>query len=338
MRAGALLLLLASASLAAQEQGEPATNPNPFPKDTFSSRNPYVVRGDSAYTRRQEGRNGAVADSRRISEAIAAYQTAAEAPDNLEARWKLARALYFKGEYTGLDPDQKKAVFSQARRFSEDAITILGRRVERKSGREILKLSPADRAEALPNDPDAAPTFFWAAVSWGQWALAVGKTQAATAGAADRIRDYAETVIEIDPQYEEGGGYRILGRLHDQAPHIPVLTPWVSREEAVRNLRLAVSIDSRNFVNRHFLAEALSHGNAEEKAEALRLEEALVADSPSPQHLIEELAIQEKARKNLEEWRRSAVGRGGRGRPAAESFELARGFRSGASELGRAPS
>ncbi len=212
------------------------------------------------------------------------------------------RALYFKGVYTGLDADARKAVFNQARRVADGAIAILARRTGREGGPELLQLSPPMRAEALVKEPDAAPTFFWSAVCRGQWALSVGKLEAARAGAAERIRDDAATVIAIDPKFEDGGGYRILGRLHDQAPEIPFLTGWVSRDEAVKNLRLALQIGPRNFLNRHFLAEALARGSAEEKAEAIKIEQALVADSPSPGSLVENLSVQEEARKDLEAW------------------------------------
>ncbi|MGH9368209.1 MAG: hypothetical protein ACRD3M_11105 [Thermoanaerobaculia bacterium] len=300
------LLLLWAAPLSAQEEVQP--DPHQFPRDAYVGRNPYVAAADAAYGRRQEGRVGGVASGRLISEAIASYQTAAQAPDNLEARWKLLRAFYFKGAYTGLDADSRRAVFSTARRVSDDAIAILARRAGPRDGTDLVKLAPAARAEALAKQRDAAPSFFWSAACWGQWALAVGKVEAARVGAAERIRDDAATVIAIDPKFEDGGGYRVLGRLHDQAPEIALLAGWVSRQEALRNLRLAVSVETRSFANRHYLAEALARGSAEERAEAVRIEEAVLSGAPSPQHLVEDLAIQEQARRNLEQWRRRVNG------------------------------
>ena len=159
-------------------------------------------------------------------------------------------------------------------------------------------------ASALSGDSDAAPSYFWAAVAWGKFALAVGKLEAARAGAAQKVRDYALSVAAIDPAFEEGGGYRLLGRLHDQAPWIPFLTGWVSRRTAVKNLRLAVAVNARNFVNRHFLAEALARGGPAARAEATVIEEGLLAEVASPAHLVEELAIQDEARRNLATWRK----------------------------------
>jgi protein involved in temperature-dependent protein secretion len=110
-------------------------------------------------------------------------------------------------------------------------------------------------------------------------------------------------VIALDPAFEEAGGYRVLGRLHQRAPRIPYITGWISRAEGLRNLRLAVRTAPKNFVNRHFLAEALAAGGSSARAEAIQIETELVADTPSPAHLVEDLAIQDEAKKNLLAWK-----------------------------------
>jgi len=269
--------------------------------------NPLVAEGDRWYGRRQEGRSGEQASALPINRAIAAYDEATRDPGFVEARWKLVRALYFKGAYTGLDADSRKAVFVKARRVAEEAIGILDKTLEQKGVKGLLDAVPEALASAgLKDRTDAAPVYFWAAVAWGEWALSTGKAESAKNGAAEKIRDYASTVVGLDPAFEEGGGYRVLGRLNDQAPWIPFLTGWVSREDAVKYLRLAVEQNGRNFVNRHFLAEALWSGSAAEKAEAIKLEEALAADAPSPVHLIEDFKIQSDARKNLADWKKAS--------------------------------
>jgi hypothetical protein len=307
-RAAAVFALAACAAATARAQPTTGTG---LPDRTLipytQSSNPLVREGDRMYLRRQEGRVGGLASAGPINQAIALYDKATQAPDLVDARWKLARALYFKGAYTGLDADSRKAVFQKARRVSEEAIGILGRSLEQKGVKGILDLAPEALAGKLSDRTDSAPTYFWAAVSWGEWALSMGKIEAAKTGAADRIRDYALTVIGIDPEFEEGGGYRLLGRLNDEAPWIPFITGWVSREEAIRALRLAVQVNGRNFLNRHFLAEALYRGGEEnEKAEAVKLEQSVVADSPSPLHLVEDLRTQDEARQNLAAWKKGA--------------------------------
>jgi tetratricopeptide (TPR) repeat protein len=266
--------------------------------------NPIMAEGDAHYGKRQESRAAAVGNQREILLAIAAYDKASAAPDSAEARWKLARALYFQGAYTGLTEDAQKAVFEKARKFGDDAIRMVEGRVKRRGGAPFEGRPAADIAADVRSDQDAAPAFFWAAVGWGQWALVSGKIQAVKTGAAEKVRDYAEIVVAIDPEFENGGGYRILGRLHHQAPSIPFLTGWISREKAVENLRKAVAIGPRDFINRHFLAEVLADGNSAEKAEAIRIEEEIVADSPSPGHLVEDVHIMIEARKNLAKWKK----------------------------------
>ncbi len=292
---GASLCLAASAALA-RPRPEPVQ-----PNATTPVSHPLVAEGDAAYAQRDEGHVGDRADPRRILEAIAAYEAAARDADDVEARWKLARALYFRGGYTSLEPGPRRAVFEEARNVSEQAIAILGRRAR---AARIDGLPPQRIAEILRPDPDAAPTFFWRSVAWGEWALSVGKLEAARMGAAARIRDDARVLIALDPRFEQGGGYRILGRLHDQAPKIPMLTWWVSRKDALANLRRSLEIAPTNLINLHFLAEALARGSSSQRAEAIGLEERVIAQPPSPAHLVEELHVQEEAKRNLAEWRK----------------------------------
>ncbi len=260
------------------------------------------------YLRRQEGRVGARASTGPINSAIAGYEAAASRdPNSVEARWKLMRAFYFKGNFTGLDDDSKKAVFEKAKRVGDEAVAILEKSLEDKGIKGILEFGPETLAGALKDRSDSAPAYFWAAACWGQWAITQGKLEAVRMGAADKIRSYGLTVIGIDPEFEDGGGYRVVGRLNDQAPWIPFITGWVSRDEALKYLRLAMKVAPRNFSNRHFLADALHHGgDAKDEAEAVALEEALVSDAPSPQRLVEELSMQELARQNLEAWKKAS--------------------------------
>jgi hypothetical protein len=299
------IFLLAGAAAAQQQQQQPQESsgpPNPHPIERQQG-NPYIREGDVHYSRRQDKRVGAIADKGEIAAAVRAYDTASEAADSVEARWKLIRSLVFQAQYTDLDAQGRLAVLEKARRVSENAVGLLEGRVKRAEGKEFAGLTPAEIAETLRKDTDAPPTFYWGAVAWGQWALARGKEEATKLGAADKIRTDATILVALDPRFEEGGGYRVLGRLHDQAPRMVAQTDWISRDEALRNLRLAIQIDATNLANRLFLAEALASGSPAERAEAVRLAKELAADAPSPSRLIEELRIQEQAARDLGSWR-----------------------------------
>lgn len=287
--------------MAGQEEAAPSHQERAL-HTLLTAANPLIGEGDAHFSRRQEGSVGSRASSEEISKAVAAYEKAGEARGSAEARWKLARALYFETTYTGLDATARRARLEKARSVSEEAMAILTERAEGLGTKRFRDLAPREKAAAIHRDPDAAPSLFWASVSWGEWALAAGKWKAARTGAAKTIRDYAATLVALDPEFEEGGGYRILGRLHDEAPRIPLVTGWVSRKEALRNLRLAVGVTPRNFVNRLFLAEALAKGDPAERAEAVRIARGLIVEAPSPLHLVEELKIQDDARRDLKRW------------------------------------
>jgi len=277
--------------------GQPKSS-YPDPNEGISG-NPLVREGDSWFARRQEQRVGLVADRAPISAAVRAYETASEAADNLEARWKLARALNFRALFTDLDAAARIAALERARRAGEDAIAILQRRARARGSPEFETLGPADVASACRKETDAPPTFYWAAASWGRWGIAKGKVEAVRVGAAEKVKRYAEILIALDPTFEDGGGYRILGRLHDQAPTMVESADWVSRPEALRNLRLAAQASPADFANRLYLGEALARGTAAERAEGVSILEQLVKESPSPVRLVEELRVQDDAQRDL---------------------------------------
>ena len=258
--------------------------------------------GDQHYLKRAEGRDGAVASPAEISAALEAYAAAmAKNREDVDSRWKYLRATYFKAEYTGLDDVKKAALYDRAKPVAEEAIAILRKRAGLKINRSAQTLEPQELGAALAGDEQAGETFFWTAVNWGQWGLAHGKWAAARAGVASKIRDDSRTTIAIDPKLEDAGGYRVLGRLHSVSPKIPFVTGWIDRDEAVQDLRKAVSIAPRNLINLFFLAEALQEWT-DQKGEAVEILKQVIAATPHPDHLVEDLKIQADSRRDLEKW------------------------------------
>lgn len=74
-----------------------------------------------------------------------------------------------------------------------------------------------------------------------------------------RITEAAQKVIEIDPTYEEGGGYRILGKLYLEAPSFNLGTNKVQRdlEKSRSYLKQAIAVAPSYPENHLFLAETL---------------------------------------------------------------------------------
>jgi hypothetical protein len=164
------------------------------------------------------------------------------------------------------------------------------------------KAGPVELAPFLKDSPEAVACFLWSSADWGGWALVFGKLQAVRQGAAAKIRDLATAVIQMDPNYAEGGGYRVLGRLHHQTPAVPFLTGWASNKEAVRLLRRANEIGPRHFLNRLYLAEALWDRSRDNRKEAVEIIEALAHDTPRPEFLVEDRAAQERAKILWKAW------------------------------------
>ncbi len=270
-----------------------------------------LAAAEADYERRALGAAGDRAQTGPIEAAIAEYRRAlAEDPSSAGVRWRLLRALFFRWSFCGADRDERLRRVTQARRIADEGLALLERQTSNARGSE--------RVARLRGIEGAAGLEFWAAVTWGEWALARGKLAAARQGAGTKIRDLAQTVIELDPRLEEGGGYRVLGRLHDQSPRIPFLSGWVSRQAALANLRKALAIAPDNTVNELFLAEAILDHDPADRQQARDLLARCAAQKPREEYLVEDRHFSRLAAERL-----SALGGETRSRPTAGSTSRA---------------
>lgn len=272
---------------------EPSTS-----EEVFSSRPSAVERGDEAWALRHQGAQGARAASQPVATAVAAYEEALAAdPSDLEATWKLLRAYHFKGDYTTADRDKKKEIFGRGGEVAEAAMNLMARRV---GGRKAFdEMPPAELAGKFP-EPEVPLVFHWATANWGLWGEAFGKVAAARQGVAGKIRRYTAVVIAMAPQIEDGGGYRFLGRLHSEAPKIPLITGWIDREQALDLLGKAVEINPNDPYNRLYLADAQRRFDKEAKAEAMAELKTLSSLEPRSPKKVEDLWVRDEARRILD--------------------------------------
>lgn len=265
-----------------------------------------IEEGDRHWDLRAEGSQGSNGDSKEIDQAIADYRQALDSePNSLAARWRLMRAFFFKGEYLTEDKAEKRKIFDEGKSVGEEALRLIRLEASKRTGQSMDRAGPVDLAPVMKDSPDAIATFLWSSANWGQWALAYGKFQAVRQGAATRIRDLATAVTLMDPNFAEGGGYRVLGRLHHQTPYVPFITGWASNNEAVEFLRQAYSIGPRNSLNRLYLAEALRDQDTDLRKEAIKIAEDLVNDASRPEFFIEDRKAQERARSLLDQWKKN---------------------------------
>src|SRR5262245_1753232 len=92
-----------------------------------------IARGDAAWEHRADGAQGGRAAKGPIGTSVAAYEEALKAdPGNLEARWKLLRAIWFQGEYSTANNDERQKVFARGKEVSEAGWAQVGKRVGAK--------------------------------------------------------------------------------------------------------------------------------------------------------------------------------------------------------------
>ena len=119
-----------------------------------------VADGDQHYAMRAEGHQGARAQATHIDAAITAYERAlAQNTNDLEASWKLLRALRYKGTYVLTDNEQKKVLYAKAkkvgRKHARIALPIICR--SPPHGRRSACAPPAGRATPGQRRSAAAP-------------------------------------------------------------------------------------------------------------------------------------------------------------------------------------
>jgi len=262
-----------------------------------------LAEADRLWAERAQDSKGGEASTARSEALVVACRKAVELdPASLEPRWRLMRALYFQGEHATKDAAEKKRIFDEGRKAGEASLGIVRQGVAKATGRKTADETPVQLAPDARGVPGVVPAFLWAGVDWGKWALAFGKSAAARQGAAAKIRDYAAAVVLLDSSFESGAGYRVLGRLHHQTPAIPFFTMWASRDDALKNLRLANAAGPNHVYNRLYLAEAIWDYEKPKRPEARKMLEELVAATPSEAYLVEDRRAQEDARALLVVW------------------------------------
>lgn len=280
----------------------PRSTPTPTPSRVAATPElaALLAEANARFARRSIGAIDETADNQEVDAAIALYRRAVTlAPRDIDILARLMRALHFRGAYTGAGPEEKKAIFEEGRKMGQHAVDRL--EAQAKAARGL------SRIEALRLVKGTPALYLWTAGHWGEWALVRGKFAAARSGIAGKLRDLSQTVIDLDPTFEDAAGYRLLGRLHSVAPKIPFITGWVSREKALQYLRRAHVAGPRHPVTWYFLAEAILDHQPEKRDEALSLLDRCANTPPRPDTLLEDARYATLARRQLDQLRGAAA-------------------------------
>lgn len=252
-----------------------------------------LAQADARFARRSIGAINEVANPAEVDAALALYRQAlARSPRDIAILARLMRAMHYRGAFTGVGLEEKKAIFEEGRKLGQDAVDRLEAQARAARG--------MSRIEALRLVKGAPELYLWTAGHWGEWALVRGKFAAARSGIAGKLKDLSQTVIDLDPTFEDAAGYRLLGRLHSEAPKIPFITGWVSRDKALQYLRRAHAVGPRHPVTWYFLAEAILDHEPSKRAEARQLLEMCANTPPRADTLLEDARYATLARKHLE--------------------------------------
>ena len=229
--------------------------------------------GVDFYSKRQDGSKGTLASTENIDKAIEQFSTALLSPElEKDAALYLLKSYYYKAEFAVQDKKEKKKIFNEGKALGE---------------------------KYIEKYPTSAEFRYWYLVNLGSWAQVYGILTAAREGVSDLMKTHSEKIIELDPEYQNGGGYFMLGAVHFKSPYIPFLLSWPDNDDAIKYLQLSVDTGNAEMNQKNYLAQALSKDGRDKKARAL-LEEVLNTE-PSTATLVEDLDDIEEARQLLED-------------------------------------
>jgi len=258
---------------------------------------------DALWVARSRGEVNGRALSGPIEEVIAASEAALSAePERIDVRWRLLRALHFSGEYVERDENSERQIFERAVYLGDEGFE----QIERQLGlREPLHEMDPERIlgtieESALSRSAVARLYFWSAINLGAWSQHVGTLRVVRKGVANLVRDYTKVTIALEPEYEEGGAYRLLGRIHTVVPRIPVVSAWVEPEEALAMVARAYAISPSNPGNQLLYAMTLREFAPERRAQAIELFESVSTLTPRPDMRIEDLLMRKQASEALE--------------------------------------
>ena len=232
-----------------------------------------INEGVDFYSKRQEGSKGTLASNENIDKAIEQFSSALLSPESeKDAALYLLKSYYYKAEFAIQDKNEKKKIFNEGKALGE---------------------------KYIEKYPTSAEFRYWYLVNLGSWAQVYGILSAAREGVSDLMRTHSEKIIELDPEYKNGGGYFMLGAVHFKSPYIPFLLSWPDNDDAIKYLQLSVSTGYAEMNQKNYLAQALNKDGQDEKAKTLLTE--VINTKPRSNNLVEDLDDIKEARQLLED-------------------------------------
>ena len=140
-------------------------------------------------------------------------------------------------------------------------------------------------------DPSRPEGFFWMAANMGALAESYGLRQGIKYRGA--IKDALETVLRIDPAFQEGSADRALGRWYYKVPGLFGGSKKLSEE----HLRKSLTYNPNSTASHYFLAETLFDMNRD--ADAREELQKVIAAPIDPDWAAEDRDFKQKAQQLL---------------------------------------
>ncbi|MFH1137135.1 MAG: TRAP transporter TatT component family protein [Pseudomonadota bacterium] len=177
-----------------------------------------------------------------------------------------ALALYRQAQ--ALSPDSAPAALGLGR-----CLVWLAVVQENEKSSTLVKEAVDVLSGSLKKDPDNPGLHYWLGTAQGLQANEGPLTAVTVMGA---MRKHLNRVIELEPGYEYGGAYRVLGRLDAKAPGLL----GGDKVEAEELLKKAISLAPAYWHNHLFLADLYYKTDRKKEAEALL--NKVLASRPQP--------------------------------------------------------
>lgn len=230
-----------------------------------------LQKGIDFFDKRAEKHEGLKVDSTNINKAILMFYTALKTTDDEKATQYLLQCYYFKGAFV------VKTKVEQQKNYLKGALL----------GEHAIKIYPKNETILM-----------WYIANFSKYGESLGLVNSAKNGLADKVKLHAEKLLELNPKFNDGAGYKILGVINYKVPHIPLMLTWPSKTKAEEYLKKALAINPKSISNLYYYAEFLSEVKRKEEAKIVL--KMVVETHPRKTNLIEDLYDLNQARKLLE--------------------------------------
>ena len=237
----------------------------------FSS-NSSIEEGIDYYNKRADVLDGIIPSQDNIEKAISIFESHLDTDSDKVAGIYLVKSYYYMAQYISQDEDVKVMYFELAMTMAKQYISKY---------------------------PDSVDYLYWYLATMSNWAKNVGLWAITKMGGGEEFREKAVDVIVLDHEYENGGGYFLLGAVYFTAPRIPLISTWPNNSKAIKYFKKAVETGLATPLQQIYLARALLKEDMVEDCREVLNE--IIALTPNPSNLVEDMTYISEAETLLNE-------------------------------------